>query len=93
MAIVIPAMPPGAVLVDADHVVTEERHLNVDASGGPKTITLPAATVDTDHGVRKVDDSANVVTVNEDGGGALFTCSDQGEIHNAYSDGSSYTIN
>lgn len=48
--------------------------------------------IGTDHSVRKVDDSANDVTVNEDGGGLLFTCTDQLEIHNAYSDGAAYTV-
>jgi hypothetical protein len=92
MAVLIPTLPPGAVLVTGDHVVTTERYLNVDASGGPATITVPAAADGTDHGIRKVDDSANTVTVNEDGGGQLFICSGQEEIHNAYSDGAAYDI-
>jgi hypothetical protein len=92
MGLWIPPRPPGAVLVDDDYAVTAERFLNVDASGGNVVITVPAATVGTHHGARKCDDSANTVTVNEDGGGTLFTLTAQRQIKHAFSNGSAYTV-
>jgi hypothetical protein len=70
---------------------TTDRFTNVDASSGPVTITIPAASAGTHHGGRKCDDSANVVTFKEDGGDDIFTLTAQKQLKHAFSNGSAYT--
>lgn len=91
MPVTIPEKPP-ATLVPGDHIVTVERHLQVDASGGNVVVTVPAASADRDRTIRKIDETANTVTVNEDGGGALATLTVPGHWCGLSTDGSAYTV-
>lgn len=59
---------PSIVTVDSDYTAKRGDVVLVDASGGAITITLPAPQANSIVNVKKVDSSANTVTI--DGGGA-----------------------
>jgi hypothetical protein len=91
MAVVIPKKP-AATLIDANHVVTTERHLNVDATNGNVQVDYPAPSCGTNRTCRKVDDSANTVVGKDDQAATLFTLTEQGQCAGLFTDTGEYVV-